>query len=405
MTPWLTIIGIGEDGWAGLSEPARRAIESADLLYGGSRHLAHVPALASHATPRAWPSPMAPAVSEILQQHRGQKRVTVLASGDPMLHGVGVTLTRELAPEEFHVIPQVSAFSLACARLGWSATETELVSLVSRPIEQMVRYLAPGRKLILYSEDGTTPATIARFLTTSGYGPSLLHVFENLGGHLEKHVAHLASTWTDTLCGNLNIVAFVCVAYDSTKPLSLAPGLPDDAFESDGQLTKREVRAATVARLAPLYGETLWDVGSGTGTIAIEWMRIHPSCYCVAFEAREDRAAHIRENAKRLGVPGLKVVLGTAPETFSGLPSPNAIFIGGGLGNDGLFEACWHHLLHGGRIVANAVTVESEALLASLHALHGGELIRIQVARAEVIGGSHAWRQMMPITQWTVTKR
>ncbi len=399
---WLTIVGIGEDGWEGLSVQAKQAVEAAEVLYGGSRHLSHIP-MAVNATRVAWPSPLAPAINEILEQ-RGQRKVTVLASGDPMLHGVGVTLTRTLNNEEYHVIPGVSAFSLACARMGWPVSEVTLLSLVHRPIEQVVRHLAPGQRLVLYSEDGTTPAAIARLLTNAGYSESRLHVFENLGGANEEHRSELAAAWIGELCGNLNLIALICAVDATARPLSIVPGLPDEAFETDGQFTKREVRAATLARLAPLAGQMLWDVGAGTGTIGIEWMRVHPSCSCIAFEEREDRAARITTNAKRLGVPSLKVIQGQAPATFAELPSPHAIFIGGGVGDEGLFEACWERLASGGRLVVNAVTIESESCLASWHRLYGGELVRIQVARAEPIGPAYGWRQTMPITQWVVTK-
>jgi precorrin-6B C5,15-methyltransferase / cobalt-precorrin-6B C5,C15-methyltransferase len=400
--PWLTIVGIGEDGWEGINAEARQAVESADLIFGGARHLTHVPA--GNATRVAWPSPMASAVQEILTTHRGKRRVLVLASGDPMLFGVGVTLTRELSQTEFRVIPQVSAFSLACARMGWATAETILVSLVNRPIEQLQRYLYPSARVVIYSEDGTTPETVAQMLTNQGYGSSRLNIFENLGGDAEKRRDELAKSWPTERCGDLNLIALVCVADAGVRPLSLVPGLPEDAFETDGQLTKREVRAATLARLSPLPGQRLWDVGAGTGTIGIEWMRAHPSCSCIAFEQREDRSARIMTNARRLGVPALKVVMGTAPATFAGLKDPDAIFVGGGLNTQRMFEECWDRLASGGRFVTNAVTVESEATLAALHRVYGGELVRILVARAEPIGGVLGWRHLMPITQWAVVK-
>lgn len=401
---WLSIVGIGEDGWDGLSNEAKRAVESAELLYGGARQLALVPTSGTCATRIAWPSPMMPTVHQILTEHRGKKRVTVLASGDPMLHGVGVSLTRDLIASEFRVIPQVSAFSLACARLGWPMAETTLVTLVNQPTKQVIRYLFPGQRLVIFSEDGNTPATVARLLTESGYGSSRMDVFENLGGPSERNTQKLAANWANEECSKLNLIAVLCAPDEGTKPLSLAPGLPDDTFDTDGQLTKREVRAVTLARLAPLPNQTLWDVGAGTGSIGIEWMRLYPSCSCIAFEAREERAVRIRENAAKLGVPNLKVIQGVAPDTFTGLRSPDAIFIGGDVSNDKLFDACWANLLPGGRLVANAVTLQSEACLVSRHQLYGGDLMRMMVSRAEVIGNSYAWRPMMPITQWTVTK-
>jgi len=401
---WLSVVGIGEDGWAGLNDEAKRAVESAELLYGGTRHLAFVPTASSSAARISWPSPMTPAVQQILTEYRGKKRVTVLASGDPMLHGVGVLLTRDLVPTEFRIIPQVSAFSLACARLGWPMAETTLVTLVNRPVEQLLRHLSPDQRLVIFSEDGSTPATVARLLTEFGYGASKIDVFENMGGLSEHNISGLAVRWQDRQCGKLNLMAIFCTADTAATPLALVPGLPDDSFDTDGQLTKREVRAVTLARLAPLPNQTLWDVGAGTGSIGIEWMRVHPSCSCIAFEAREDRVARIRENASRLGVPNLTVIQGTAPATFAGLRSPDAIFIGGGVNNDDIFDACWARISSGGRLVANAVTLQSEASLIARHTLYGGDLMRMTVSRADLIGGLYGWRPMMPITQWTVTK-
>src|ERR1700722_13207278 len=326
---WLSIIGIGEDGWNGLNDEAKRAVQLAEFLYGGARHLDLVPAAASLASRVSWPSPMASALQLILAEYRGKKSVAVLASGDPMLYGVGVPLTRDLAADEFRVIPHISAFSLACARLGWPVAETNLVSLVSRPIEHLHRHLYRGQRLIVLSEHGGTPLKVAQWLTQAGFGDSRLHVFENLGGPSERHTSRQASVWLEEQFSDLNLMAIFCVPDATSKPLSLTPGLPDDAFETDGQLSNREIRAVTLARLAPLPGQILWDIGAGTGTIGIEWMRFNPSCTCVAFEAREDRAVRIRSNAARLGVPSLQVILGEVPRALIGLPSPDAIFIGG----------------------------------------------------------------------------
>lgn len=401
---WLSIVGIGEDGWDGLNSEAKRAVESAELVYGGARHLDLVSTSGSSATHIPWPSPMNLALQQILTEYRGKKRVTVLASGDPMLHGVGTPLTRDLAATEFRVIPQVSAFSLACARLGWPMAETTLVTLVNRPVEQLIRHLSPGQRIVIFSEDGDTPATVARLLAQCGYGSSKIDVFENLGGPSERNIRELGANWPNKQCARLNLMAILCAPDTTARPLALTPGLPDDTFDTDGQLTKREVRAVTLARLAPLPNQTLWDVGAGTGSIGIEWMRVHPSCSCIAFEAREDRAARIRANAARLGVPNLKVIQGTAPATFADLLPPDAIFIGGGFAKDDLFDACWEKLSPAGRLVANAVTLQSEASLVARHTLFGGDLMRMTVSRADLIGGLYGWRPMMPITQWTVTK-
>jgi precorrin-6Y C5,15-methyltransferase (decarboxylating) len=266
------------------------------------------------------------------------------------------------------------------------------------------RYLCLGQRVVIFSEDGATPQAVARMLTDAGYGSSTLHVFENLGGSTENHRVGGACSWSIERCGDLNLIALLCGGDANARPLSLVPGLPEDAFETEGQLTKREVRAATLARLAPLPGEQLWDVGAGTGTIGIEWMRTHPACSCIAFEVREERARRIMMNAKQLGTPALKVIVGMAPATFDGLQSPDAIFIGGGLTSEGMFEECWTRLKSGGRLVANAVTVASEATLAARQKILGGELVRILVARAEPIGNDLVWKPMMPITQWTIVK-
>jgi len=404
MDRWLWIVGIGEDGWDGLNNEARQAVVDAELLYGGSRHLALISTQNSSATRIPWPSPMTPAMQQILTEHRRHRRIAVLASGDPLFYGVGVPLTRDLSSAEFRVIPQVSSPSLACARLGWPAAETSVVSLVSRPMSQLHRHLYPAQRILVLSEDGRTPFEVATFLTRAGFGSSKMNVLENLGGPSESVTAGLAARWDKQPSSNLNVVAIFCVRDAVCDSLPLIPGLPDDAFETDGQMTKREVRAVTLAYLAPLPGQLLWDVGAGTGTVGIEWMRVHPSCSCLAFERHRERTARIQRNAERLGVPGLKVIEGIAPDTFAGLTIPNAIFIGGGVADEDLFDACWTALAPGGRLVANAVTIESEACLVSRHARYGGELMRMMVSRADPVGSSHAWRPMMPITQWSVTK-
>jgi precorrin-6Y C5,15-methyltransferase (decarboxylating) len=401
---WLWIVGIGEDGWEGLNAEARQAIASSQILYGGTRHLEFIPAAAYLRSRCPWPSPMAPAVEQILKEHRGRRRITVLASGDPMFYGVGVPLTHELSTSEFRVIPQISALSLACARLGWPIAETNVVSLVSRPIEQMHRYLYPDQRVIVLSESTSSPLEVAKFLSQARFSESRMTLLENLGGPSERSYTGMAASWVEEARSNLNMIAIVCVRDGSGESLPLIPGLRDDAFETDGQLTKREVRAVTLARLGPIPGKLLWDVGAGTGTIGIEWMRVHPACSSIAFERDLERASCIRRNAARLGVPGLKVIEGSVPFTFTGLTAPDAIFMGAAVAGEELFDACWAALAPGGRLVANAVTLESEARLITRYATHGGDLIRMMVSRADPVGGLHGWRPMMPITQWTVTK-
>jgi precorrin-6Y C5,15-methyltransferase (decarboxylating) len=398
---WLSIIGIGEDGWDGLNTSARCALEDAELLVGSARQLALVPHQRGERI--AWPSPMLPFVDELLARERG-RAVAVLASGDPMLCGVGAIFAKRLDACELRVIPQVSAFTLACARLAWPSAEVTLVSAVARPLARIVPHLAPGSKMVIFSEDGTTPERLAALLVQHGYGASALHIFEHLGAPRERRIDAVAATYAPERVADLNLVAVTCVADAWTRPLASVPGLPDDAFEHDGQLTKRDVRAASLARLVPLPGALLWDVGAGSGAIGIEWMRVHPSCRAIAFERDPQRAVRIARNAERLGVPGLRIVAGAAPAAFAGIETPDAIFIGGGIGGDGLLDACLDALAPNGRLVANVVTVEGEVALARAHAAHGGELTRTALAHAAPIGSMLTWRPALPITQWTYFK-
>lgn len=394
MTAWLTIVGIGEDG--ALSTEARAALAAADLVVGGMRHLALVETKAER---RAWPSPMLPLVEELAAGPR-DRRVVVLASGDPMLHGVGASFAARLDPAEFHVIPAVSAFALACARLGWPQADVTLVSAVGKPLDRMRVAVQPGRRLVIY---GANAVEVAALLVEMGYGASGLSQFEHLGGPAEARRDGIARHWAHPT-GDLALTAVTCLADAETRPLSTLAGLPDDAFDSDGQMTKREVRAATLARLVPLPGQLLWDLGAGTGTIGIEWLRAHPACRAVAIERRPDRVARIAENARRLGVPGLHVIEGELPAALDPLPAPDAIFIGGGIGTPGLVERCWAALPAGGRLVANVVTIDGEAALAHWHGQFGGELVRIAVSRARPLGGMLGWKNFAPVTQWAVIK-
>jgi precorrin-6Y C5,15-methyltransferase (decarboxylating) len=396
LSHWLTIVGIGEDGELGAE--ARAAVERADLLVGGARHLALVPA--GRAERRAWPSPMSPLVDELVAGRR-DRQVAVLASGDPMLHGVGATFAARLDPAEYRVIPTVSAFSLACARLGWPMAEATLVSAVGKPLDLVRVAVQPGRRLAIY---GAAAPGVAALLTEMGYGGSAVVELAHLGGPAEVRREGIARHWIHSNHADLAVVAVTCVPDAATRPLATLAGLPDEAFESDGQMTKREVRAATLARLVPLPGQLLWDVGAGTGTIAIEWSRAHPGCRAVAIERRGERARRIAINAHKLGVPTVRIVEGELPAALDGLPAPDAIFIGGGIGAEGLVERCWHALNPGGRLVANVVTVAGEATLAGWQQRLGGELTRIAVSRAEPIGGMLGWRSLAPVTQWAITK-
>jgi precorrin-6B C5,15-methyltransferase / cobalt-precorrin-6B C5,C15-methyltransferase len=372
------------------------------VLRGSARQLTLVPAtVAAERVP--WPSPMLPAVAELATVHPG-RRVVVLASGDPMLSGIGATLVRALGPEAVGVLPHPSSVSLACARLGWALEETAVVTVVGRPVELLLPHATPGRRLLVLGSDGRTPAEVAKLLTGAGHGASRLTALAQLGGPGERRFEGSAASWPHPETDPLVVTAVEVVADAGTVPLPAVPGLPDDAYAHDGQLTKRDVRAVTLARLAPLPGQLLWDVGAGAGSIGIEWMRVHPSCRAVAVEAHPERAARIAENAARLGVPGLRVVEGHAPEALEGLPRPDAVFVGGGATTPLLLDACWEALAPGGRLVVNAVTVQSEAVLAEWHARCGGELTRLSVAHAAPVGGFTAFRPALPVTIWSVPR-
>ncbi|MEU8384284.1 precorrin-6y C5,15-methyltransferase (decarboxylating) subunit CbiE [Streptosporangium sp. NPDC048865] len=350
-----------------------------------------------------WPSPLLPALPGLIAARRG-RRVCVLASGDPMFHGIGTTLVRLLGADRVRVLPHPSSVSLACARLGWAADRVEVVSLVTRPVETLHPVVHDGRRVLVLSADGRTPARVAGLLAARGYGASSMTVLERLGGAGERALSGTAATWSPPVTHDLNVVAVECRADAGTVPLPRLPGLPDEAYEHDGQLTKSEVRAVTLSRLAPVPGELLWDVGAGAGSIGIEWMRAHPDNRAVAVESHPERAAGVARNAAALGVPGLDVVTGAAPAALAGLARPDAVFVGGGVTVPGMVEACWKALRPGGRLVANAVTVESEAVLARWHGRLGGGMVRLAVSRAAPVGGFTGWRPMMPVTIWTAVK-
>lgn len=401
----VTVVGIGADGWAGLTAAARAALTAAEVVIGGPRQLDLLPGECAGERV-AWPSPLRPAVPGLLAAHTG-RRIAVLASGDPMFYGIGRALTETLGAGAVYVLPHPSSVSHACARLGWPLEDVEVVTVVGRPVARVAAALHHGRRLLVLSADATTPDAIAALLRDRGFGPSRIRVLERLGAPEERITDPVRADDRPpgTAPGDpLNIVAVECEAAPGALRLGAVPGLPDDAYEHDGQLTKRHVRAATLGVLAPAPGELLWDVGGGSGSIAVEWARTHPACRAVVVERDPARAARISRNTDRLGVPGIRVVTGAAPAALTGLPRPDAVFIGGGLTAPGLLAACWDALPEGGRLVANTVTLESEALLADAYRRHGGELVRLAVAHAVPVGGFTGWRQAMPVTQWSVRK-
>lgn len=397
---WLSIIGIGEEGVDGLSPVARKLIEAAELVVGGRRHLALAESLI-HGRTFAWPSPIGDALPEI-EKHRGRP-VVVLASGDPFHYGVGDLLMRSIPVAETLCLPHPSAFSLAAARLGWSLQDVAMVSLHGRVLEGIVRHLQPSARILALSWDGETPAKLAQVLTARGMGQSSMTVMEAMGGPRERVRRTTASGFDLGDVAPLNTIA---LEISGSSFVGLTSGLDDSLFEHDGQLTKREVRAVTLSALAPRRGELLWDVGLGAGSIAIEWLLAHPSLRAVGFEADPARAKRAARNAAALGTPELRIVQGRAPQAFADQEPPDAIFLGGGLSNPGLIEAAWTAVKPGGRIVANAVSIASEARLIAAFQDHGGELVRLEVSRAGKAGTGtvSVWRPAAPIVQWRATK-
>ncbi|MGZ4587956.1 MAG: precorrin-6y C5,15-methyltransferase (decarboxylating) subunit CbiE [Mycobacteriaceae bacterium] len=398
----VTVVGIGADGWNGLGLPAQNALHRADAVIGSRRQLELVPPQVG-ARRVGWPSPLLPALPGLLEEHAGGPLV-VLASGDPMFFGIGQAITGLLGAGAVTVLPQASSVSLACARLGWSVENVPVVSLVGRPLAALRLDVHDGRRLLVLSGAASTPAEVASALRQWGFGPSRMTVLEQLGSPAERSLAGTAETWDEPPGDALNVLALECVTDGTGSRLSLTAGLDDDAYEHDGQLTKREVRAVTLAVLAPIPGELLWDVGGGAGSIGIEWMRAHRSCRALCIESDPARGQRIATNAAALGVPTLQVVTGRAPAALVGLPTPDAVFVGGGLTVEGTLEACWAALRPGGRLVANTVTVESEAVLAQWHSSFGGELRRVSVSRGRPVGRFTGWDPGMPVTQWNVVK-
>jgi len=398
---WLSLVGIGEDGLQGLSPIARTLVEKAEIVIGGDRHLGMLP-LGDRRQKIPWKSPISKSIAEIIQL-RGQL-TCVLASGDPLCYGIGVTLTQQIPIEEMTIIPAPSAFSLACARLGWSMTEVETLSLCGRPPALVIAHVYPNAKLLILSEGSNTPNIVAEILTNHGYGKSSMTVLERMGGVHERIISGIAATWNETELAALNAIAINCIPDPGILPFSRFPGLPDDAYQHDGQLTKREARAVTLSSLAPLPGELLWDVGAGCGSIAIEWMRSHPRCRAIAIEQNPTRIQYIIDNITALGVPNLQIIPESAPQALKNLPQPDAIFIGGGVTTPGMLETCWDALRLGGRLVVNAVTLEGEKILFDWYERVGGSFTRINIQRAEAIGRFAGWRGMAGVTQWVVVK-
>lgn len=406
MSAWLNVVGIGADGLSGLPATSRTLVETAELIVGGERHLAMV----ENDTARklTWEFPLDGLVQEITAANK--RRVVVLATGDPMAFGIGSTLARHFDPADMTILPAPGAFSLAAARMAWPLHGCTCLTAHGRPLELLNHHLQPGRRLLILSHDGTTPGNIAALLCEAGFGPSRMTVLSAMGAGDEARYESTADAWSDSNIEELNTVAIECIAGTDARILPQVPGLPDDAFVHDGQMTKRIVRAATIAALAPLPGQTLWDLGAGCSSVAIEWLRAAQDIQgqgatAVAVERDADRCAMAVQNAARLGTPFLDIVHDDTARAMPKLANPDAVFIGGGLSaNENLINNVWTRLRPGGRLVANVVTVEGEAALLNAHANHGGELTRIAVSHADPVGGLTGWHPAMPVTQWSVVK-
>lgn len=395
----VTVVGIGADGWAGVPPAHRQLLLDAPVVVGGTRHLAMLPDRPGQRR-EPWPRPLRERLVRFVDE-LNQDQIVVLASGDPLVSGVGSTLIDLLGSDRVRVLPALSSVALARAALGWAAESCAVVSLVGRSPALLLRETAPGRRVLALSSDESTPGAVAELLHSAGYGASRMHVLGDLGSPEATHVDGIAATWSAS-SPRLNVIGIDCAGASCG---SWAPGLPDDAYEHDGQLTKRDLRASALARLAPVPGAHLWDVGAGAGSVGIEWMRAHPTCTATAVEANPARAERIRRNASALGVPHLDIVTGRAPQALEHLPRPSAIFVGGGATTPGLLEHCLDALPEGGRLVVHGVTLETERLLGRLHDAHGGELTRIGVETATALGSYTGWTPARTVTQWVAQPR
>jgi len=394
---WLNIVGIGEDGVDGLSAGARSAVGNADIVIGGARH--HALAGNIKAERLTWPSPF-DAMIETIGNLR-HRQVCVLVTGDPVWYSAGVKIASHFKPDEVSIHPHVSAFQLAASRMGWALQDVAALTVHGRPIETVLPEIRPGARIVLLTHDASTPAQIARLLVQEGFGDSRITALSHMGGRQETRVDGTAGDWSGRP-EDFHTLCIECIAGTGAQYLPRGPGLPDDAFEHDGKMTKSEVRAISLSRLAPGPGELLWDVGCGCGSVAIEWLRMARNTRAIGLEPHADRRDMAQRNALRLGVPGLQLVDATAPAGLAGLDAPDAVFIGGGL-SIATVEACLSALKPHGRLVANAVTLESEQILTALYDHHGGHLVRLSVARAEPVGSYHGWKPFMPVTQWSKT--
>jgi precorrin-6Y C5,15-methyltransferase (decarboxylating) len=411
---WLRIIGIGEDGWDDLAADSRELLYESEIVLGGERHLNMIPD-DWEGERIVWPSPIREAVTKIVSWRPSEtsvrKKVAVMASGDPLCYGIAAKLLRHLPVEEIWIKPALTTFSLICSRVGWSLPDVETLTIHGRPVEMLHPFVQPGAKLLVLNKDEGSPKQAAELLTARGFGKSRITVLEHLGGSKERQFSGQADSWSHPEGAALNAMALECIPDANANFLARIPGLPDEAYLHDGQLTKREIRAITLSRLMPVVDQVLWDVGAGCGSVAIEWMRSNPRCHALAIEKSEARLKLIQQNAFQLGVPMLQIVPGNAPEVLADLPAPDAVFVGGGLSAGNVLEMCWHALKPGGRLVANAVTLEGDQKLLQWQkenagkSAASGDLTRLAVSHVESIGKFQSWKEARSVTQLAVIKK
>ena len=411
---WLCVIGIGEDGWEDLSANARDLLYESEIVLGGERHLKMLPK-DWEGERIIWSSPIREAVSKIVswrpEDSASTQKVAIMASGDPLCYGIAAKLLRHLRIEEIWIKPALTTFSLMCSRIGWSLPDVETLTIHGRPLEMLHPFVQPWAKLLVLSKGEESPEQAAKLLCARGFGKSIITVLEHLGGRKERKFSGQADSWNHPKGAALNAMAIECIPENNANVLSRNPGLPDEAFFHDGQLTKREIRAVSLSRLMPVVDQVLWDVGAGCGSVAIEWMRTSPRCRAVAIEKSKSRLKLIEQNSQELGVPMLRIVPGSAPEVLADLPAPDAIFIGGGLSSGNLLQTCWNALKPGGRLVANAVTLEGEQKLLQWQNENAGksgasgDLTRLSISRAEKIGKFQGWKEMRSVIQLAVIKK
>ena len=410
---WLRIIGIGEDGWDDLAADSKELLYEAEIVFGGERHLKMIPE-DWEGERIVWPSPIRDAVTKIVSWRPAEsgsgKIVAVMASGDPLCYGIAAKLLRHLPIEEIWIKPALTTFSLICSRVGWSLPDVETLTIHGRPVEMLHPFVQPGAKLLVLNKDEGSPKQTAKLLNARGFGKSRITVLEHLGGIKERQFSGKADSWNHPEGATLNAMALECIPESNATILSRIPGLPDEAFFHDGQLTKREIRAVSLSRLMPVVDQVLWDVGAGCGSVAIEWMRTSPRCRAVAIEKSKSRLKLIEQNSQELGVPMLQIISGSAPEVLADLPAPDAVFIGGGLSSGNLLQTCWTALKPGGRLVANAVTLEGEQKLLQWQNENAGksgasgDLTRLSISRAEKIGRFQGWKEIRSVIQLAVIK-